>query len=378
MEKILVSNLTEGMILQEDVKTRSGRVITFAGMMITNEMIRDFKKASVKHVYVSTGLTDVSIDGLAQSDEGTEVSFMSEDVKVTFHEKTQKEVEEKTEKLSKIVKESIINLNMNKEEYSKNCADATNFIKDNFVKNTGNALNSILTIRDVDEYLYRHSMNVSILSFMIGRWMGYDDKRLDKLVKAALLHDIGKLKIPDEVINKPGKLTDEEFEIMKKHSRYTYDFLMEKGETDIEIIQGAVFHHEKIDGSGYPSGISGNKVHEFARIISVADIFDAMTSKRVYKEKVSIFKVLELFEAEAFGTLDPKIIRLLVERFLKSYIGATVVLNDGSSAKIVKLNVTEIMKPLVMKPKGEFVDMSKYRSIKIEDFLFQNGQPVFK
>ena len=167
---------------------------------------------------------------------------------------------------------------------------------------------------------------------------------------------------------KPGKLTDEEFTEMKKHPEYSYQMLMEMGYKDNAILKAVTFHHEKEDGSGYPLKISGDKITIHAKILAIADIFDAMTSNRVYKARVSPFKVLEMFQNQNFGKLDYKIIMVFIKRFTENYVGSEVILSNNQRAKIVSLNAYEITKPLLVTSEGKFIDISREREVQILDF----------
>lgn len=139
----------------------------------------------------------------------------------------------------------------------------------------------LYSVRGVNDSVYAHSLNVAMISRMIGRWLHMDSHDLDVLMLAGLLHDIGKLLIPEEILNKPGKLTDEEFQEIKKHPRYGYDILKNQN-IDSRIKKAALMHHERCDGSGYPSGLTEDTIDSFAQIIAIADVYDAMTAARSY------------------------------------------------------------------------------------------------
>ena len=144
--------------------------------------------------------------------------------------------------------------------------------------------------------------------------------------------------------------------------------LMEMGYKDNAILKAVTFHHEKEDGSGYPLKISGDKITIHAKILAIADIFDAMTSNRVYKARVSPFKVLEMFKNKNFGKLDYKIIMVFIKRFTENYVGSEVILSNNQRAKIVSLNAYEITKPLLVTSEGKFIDISREREVQILDF----------
>ena len=159
-------------------------------------------------------------------------------------------------------------------------------------------------IDDMDEILQAHSVDVAILNGMIGRWLGYKKEDISNLIIIGLLHDLGKLSMPSEILNKPGKLTIEEFEVIKKHPIYSYELVRKSGINNPVILSGVRGHHEKASGTGYPDHLKFDEIPFFAKITSISDIYDAMISKRVYKAASSPLNVLENFYKVQFSDLD--------------------------------------------------------------------------
>jgi HD-GYP domain-containing protein (c-di-GMP phosphodiesterase class II) len=166
-------------------------------------------------------------------------------------------------------------------------------------------LNQILThLEQHDEYTYRHSVGVALISRIIGKARGMQEHELLELTTSAFLHDIGKFHIPEEIMNKPGKLTDSEFEQVKNHTEYGYQMLKRTvGITKRQALV-ALQHHEREDGSGYPFGLKGDEIDPHSKIVAVADVFHAMISKRIYKNPVPFYKVLQEMSQNVYGTLD--------------------------------------------------------------------------
>ena len=168
-----------------------------------------------------------------------------------------------------------------------------------------------------DKYTHEHSRNVAKVSTMIGREIGLSEKELEDLEISAMLHDVGKIGIPDSILLKPGKLTPEEFEYIKNHTVFGAEILSKLKHATDNIISGALEHHEKLDGSGYPYGKKDEEISLFGRIVAVADIYDALTAKRVYKKEWSKEKVLEILKGDAEkGKLDRKMVNVL-EKLVK-------------------------------------------------------------
>jgi putative nucleotidyltransferase with HDIG domain len=223
-------------------------------------------------------------------------------------------------------------------------------------------------IKSSDEYLYTHSINVSLLSMLLGKWLGLDAVEIKQLVQAGLLHDIGKVKVSPQILNKPGKLTKEEYEEIKKHTVYGYRILEKEKDISRDICAAVLMHHEKEDGSGYPMGITGKKINKLAKIISVADIYDAMTSNRVYKGKESAFQVFRMMEQEAIGKLDISVVNALLNNLASYYIGDFARLNNGQICEILYINPRHVSRPIV-RVEGNYVDLLKETDLIIEEIL---------
>lgn len=168
------------------------------------------------------------------------------------------------------------------------------------------------TIDAKDTYTNGHSTRVAKYSVMLAQRMGYDGEKLEQLEMAALLHDIGKIGVPREIINKPSRLTDEEYAIIKTHPGIGADILMEVEEIP-DIAIGAKWHHERFDGKGYPDKLVGNSIPEIARIIGVADAYDAMTSKRSYRDVLAQEIVKGEIEKGMGTQFDPDIAKIMIE-----------------------------------------------------------------
>jgi putative nucleotidyltransferase with HDIG domain len=223
-------------------------------------------------------------------------------------------------------------------------------------------------IRDIGQYTYTHSVNVSLISMLIGKWMKFDEDKIKKLVLAGLLHDIGKGRISQDILNKPGSLTEDEFEEIKMHS--VYGFRVAETELNLpkDVCAGILMHHEREDGSGYPMGIKGDQIHPFAKVIAIADVYDAMTSNRVYKKKESPFEVLELMEERSLGYLDAIALNAFLTNIAAYYIGDTVLLSSGALGEIVYINPRHISKPLV-RVGNEFIDLAVNNKIKVLELI---------
>lgn len=212
--------------------------------------------------------------------------------------------------------------------------------------------------KNFDEYTYMHSMNVAFYSMLIGKWLRLDDDSLKDLVKAGLLHDIGKTKVPVEILNKKTRLSDEEFEIIKKHTLHGYDIVESTNCFSTEVSNAVLFHHEREDKSGYPFGIGSRQVDKYAKVIAVADVYDAMTSDRVYKKRTTPFEVFKVFQTIGVKNFNLKIVKAFLTNLSACYVGSRVMLNTGEIGEIVYIPLHSITEP-VISVGSDYLDLSK-------------------
>lgn len=224
-------------------------------------------------------------------------------------------------------------------------------------------------IKGHDEYTYRHSVNVSIIASLIAKLLRLPADRCELIGVMGLLHDIGKMRIPREILLKPGPLTNEEFEVMKTHTIYGYEMLKNALGYDELIAYGALYHHEKLDGSGYPKGICGEEIPLEIQILTVADIYDALCSDRIYKEKQSSYQaVLELMDATYSGKLNAQIVLPFVYFLLEGFVGGTATLHTGEQAEIMLVHQDEPHRPL-LRIGERYVDLRKERNLQIVEVM---------
>lgn len=217
-----------------------------------------------------------------------------------------------------------------------------------------------------DSYTYTHSINVALLSTLIGKWMKYGKTMQDTLMLAGLLHDIGKMKIDKNILNKPDKLTDEEFEEIKQHPVYSYELLQENKDIPLDVKVGILMHHERMDGSGYPYGVYNENINDIAKVLAIADAYDAMISERPYQKKRSPFEVMQLMQTGVFGKLDPKILLTFLSNIATYYIGTYVTLSTGDVGEVVAINPLCLYRPIV-RVQDRYIDMYTEDSIQIID-----------
>lgn len=200
---------------------------------------------------------------------------------------------------------------------------------------------NMVDIRSHDGYTYAHSVNVCIISLMIGSRMGLTRQELEKMGIGALLHDVGKVFIDSALLNKPGRLEPHEYEVIKKHARNGYDILKTKVNISFLSAHVAFQHHEREDGTGYPRGLTGWRIHRFAKIVAVADVYDAMTSHRVYRRAIPSHMVIEEMRREAEDKYDSEVINHLVKVIAPYPIGSILLLSNGETVLVTSVTNVE-------------------------------------
>jgi HD-GYP domain-containing protein (c-di-GMP phosphodiesterase class II) len=346
MRFIRISDLEAGMIVARSIYGAKGVLILRGGRTLEYKQIGALAELGYPGIYVN--------------------DFMSLGVE------PQEIVEERTRHSAiEMVKSICTSGNKNSERTQLLYRDMTNLISDivdSIFESDATTVNVPL-LKFYDEYTYRHSVDVGVLSIAIGKAMGLNHKRLHDLGKAAFFHDLGKMLVPQAILNKPGKLTDKEFDVMKQHSNlgrdFVYEILMQKS----DIYNSVLHHHERFDGRGYPYGIKGHKIPLFARIIAVADVFDAISSTRSYKMARIATEGYEYVMANAGLHFDPEIVEVFCKTIAPFPVGMTVKLSNGLHAVVVRNNTNFMSRPLIRAFKAEnpmcydYIDLSSGRDV---------------
>ena len=218
-----------------------------------------------------------------------------------------------------------------------------NFIESVF--RNENAAVTLFKLRGFDEYTYTHSINVSLLAILLGKHLGLEKDALLKLGMAGMYHDVGKARIPEAVLNKPGKLTEAEFQLMKTHPLEGYKILMGQKDLDQEILRAVVEHHERFDGTGYPRALTGEDIGRFSRIIAVVDVYDALTSRRVYKDAMAPAKALGMMYQWRDKDFTPQAIESFIRCIGVFPVGSFVKLSGGEFGIVASVNPQRPTKP---------------------------------
>lgn len=218
------------------------------------------------------------------------------------------------------------------------------------------------------EYEAAHPVNVAVISATIGKWLCLPETDIFQLAYTGLIHDIGKFKVSDSILYKKDALNEAEMKMMREHPVKGYNYLLAYEEISDACKEAVLYHHERSDGSGYPEGIAADEIPLYARIIAIADIFDAMTSQRVYAEKSTLVSARTEIAAGAFQSLDPKISQLFYKRISESSIGAQCVMDNGVIGQIVYVSPLYPYEPLIKHDNG-YYDMVTETGVKVVEIM---------
>lgn len=358
VDRITINNVRIGMVIAEDVYNENAQLIVPKGATVNERILQKLVFFSVKWVWVYGTVKQAKVV------EGRLPVTHSEKIRASteFHEFSAK-YEAKTETF-KYELNDIADKNADI-DIDGLFNTATDMLSGD--SNTYHLFDMLHNMLNFDDSTYAHSLNVAMIANILGKWLNLDEKELKTLTVAGMLHDIGKLLVPQEIITKPGKLTPEEFKQIQEHTNKGYKLLTERG-IDDTIARVALMHHEKCDGSGYPLGLKGNQISEYAKLITVVDIYEAMTANRVYRDGVCPFEVVRIYESEGFQKYDTKYLMTFLREIVDTYINNTVMLSDGTQGEIIMINQQSLSNPIV-KVGAEFKDLSKLPDLNIVNLM---------
>ncbi|MCI8409374.1 MAG: HD-GYP domain-containing protein [Lachnospiraceae bacterium] len=362
IKRIQIMHATEGMILAEDVYTSTDKLLVTCNTILTSTVIQKIKKYGIFHILV----------------------YEKESEEATIEE----EIEAKDIYLHKERLQRSQDFNAFKQDFEKSIKGLKKtfgrIMGDNGLDETEELLGRINAMvkhghgtlhimdmlncmREYDDVTYAHSISVGLLCRLIGEWLKYPEKELQSLTLAGLVHDIGKLQISYSIISKPGKLTSQEYKIIQTHPRLGYNILMDK-DFDKRVKLAALMHHERCDGSGYPFQLQAGEIDYWSKIVSIADVYDAMTADRSYRKGMCPFDVLNIWGKEGYIKHDPGLLMLFMEKTAYSYINSSVRLSDGRIGEIVSIQKDALARPLVRVGES-FVDLNRENDIVIQQII---------
>ena len=232
---------------------------------------------------------------------------------------------------------------------------------------TSNIFDMLHNLRLYDDATYTHCLNVALITNILAQWLKWSPDEIELATQAGLLHDVGKLLIPDSIITKPGHLTDEEYTLIKTHPQKGYEALKDL-DVSTHVKNAALMHHERCDGTGYPLKLKGSQIDKFGKAVAIADVYDAMTSARYYRGPLCPFIAISMFEDEGFQKYDPEMIMVFLSNIVNTYLKNTVRLNTGEIGEIIYINSAHLSRP-TLKVGNDYVDLSKTPKVYIQEIL---------
>jgi HD-GYP domain-containing protein (c-di-GMP phosphodiesterase class II) len=339
------------MKIDQAVVDRTGRAMIEKGAYLDDIHIEYLVSKGIGGIYIQEGEPDddeLELQIPQYTKEVIEKARVEDRAKVQI-----------SESVKKRVGEGIQYLYSNTD--SENFTEATENVTDELMKaifsNDAVAVD-IGMLKVSDEYTFKHSVDVATMAMIIGKQYGLTRDEVHEIGVAGLLHDVGKSKIPLEILNKPSRLTDEEFALMKQHSLFGFQILKDRKTFSEGIMLGVLQHHEKLNGKGYPMGSTSDKIHKYAKIISVADVYDALVTERPYKKGFPKSDAVEMIMAMT-GELDIAAMKSFLATIILYPVDSIVLLSTGEKAKVVENNNENAMRPKVVGLKsGKIYDLA--------------------
>ncbi|MDP4145731.1 MAG: HD-GYP domain-containing protein [Bacillota bacterium] len=324
MRYVPLSFIQEGMILGKTLYGSMGEVLLRKGTPILKLYVRRMEKLGYTGVYIQ--------DELSQDIEVQDV--INEDLRMQTI-KTVKNFMHLSTESSKGVQEAFSDI--------ENLIGS--IIED--ISNNKDLIVNLIDLKVASNYTFYHSVNVSVLSIVMGVALNLPPKDLYYLGLASLLHDIGKIFTPKEILDKPGTLTKEEFEIIQQHAQNGYTYIKEKFTTHAKTYVGILQHHERFDGTGYPEGKKGKDISLFGRIIAITDVYDALTSDRTYRKGVLPSEGMEYIMGAGGTLFDPDLVKVFVSKIAPYPVGTCVQLSNGLVGIVAENNFSYFLRPKV-------------------------------
>ena len=328
IKPLLLKNVREGMILAQDVIDKFGRLLLQEGTSLHKELVLLLEKHKVASVFIKD-----------QDYENLEIHMIQDIIS--------------TEARLRLLA-SVQNAFSMGNGLTEQFFELQSYIEDVVVSITKrkNVLLYVSELIDTSDYLYLHSVNVCLFSIIIGMSMKLPHDELCLLGMGGLLHDFGKIKISPEILNKQDTLTIAEFNEIKEHASIGYNLLKTDVQLDYRIMFMALQHHERCNGSGYPWGITKAKIHPLARIVAVADVYDALTTDRVYRSRLSSYTAIQMINEGNGIHFDPQVIEAFNKIAIPYPLESFVALSDGRVGKVVGLNSSNLFRPFIATEDG--------------------------
>ncbi len=362
MKRLSTKALVPGMVTAEDVYTYDDQLILPKGLILTDKAITKLEFYSVLSIKVEDEIQPEpnTVNANLSSTPSYCQRIQSSPEYKAFIRHFDTSIEELKTSINDIVEK---NAPLDPDALLHQTLD---LLQSDFGAST-NVLTMLQNMRMYDDMTYVHCMNVALICNIFAGWLHFSKEDIELATLCGLLHDIGKLVIPDNILKKPAKLTENEYSVVQTHCLEGYKIL-KKYPINEHICNAALMHHERCDGSGYPMGLTLRNIDRFAKLVAIADVYDAMTSARIYRGPLCPFQVIDIFASEGLQKYDPNYYLTFMNNVVTTYLLNRVRLTNGEEGEIVFINQSDPAHPTV-KIGSRFVDLSKEKDLDIETII---------
>lgn len=359
MKRLSTLQLVPGMTVAENVLSFNQTLVIAAGTVLTDKLITKLDLYGILTIYVEDTIPDTSVVPIAPKDPSYSERIQKSPVFQQFKEDYTLNVDSFRNVINNVVEK---NIQLDIDVLLKNSLDMIANGKGQL-----GILDMLHNMRNYDDSTYAHGMNVALICNVLATWLKFTPAQIELATACGLLHDIGKLLVPHDIITKPGKLSAEEYAQIQKHPLDGYHLLLSQN-VDDHVRYAALMHHERCDGTGYPMHISGNQIDKYARIVAIADVYDAMTAARVYRGPLCPFRVIEIFESEGYQRYDAEYLLTFLNNVVNTYIQNRCRLSDGREGDIIFINKDKLSRPIVQCGR-EYVNLAEQPELSIAELL---------
>ena len=357
MKQIPVSELIPGMVTAEDVLTYDLTLIIPKGVVLTENIISRLEGYSIYYIHINDEIVDELSKPITELQPFQEVP-----PDITSKERIRNS--EQFQCFSRDFSHCAEHFrdNLMKSLYHNQPLFANDLVEETLHLMTPDessisVFDMLLNMKNRDDSVYAHCIDVALISNILAKWLHFSEEDQKMATACGLFHDVGKFLLPAGVLRKPGKLTPAEFSIIKTHTIEGFHLLNRYDNVPLAVKNAALMHHEKCDGSGYPYGLGREEIDKFAKIVTIADIFDAMTSERIYRKAMCPFSVIKHFEDDGIQKYELKYILTFLENVANSYLNHRVTLTNGMEGDVIFINRDSYSRPVIRTTTDEIIDL---------------------
>lgn len=358
MKRLSTLQLVPGMTVGKDVFTMDRQLVLPKGTVLTDKLITKLDLYGIFTIYVEDSIPK-STQVFAPREPSCSQRIKSDPAFRHFKTEYELTVDSMKKMISTVVER---NLQLDISELLQNTLRILGVERGHI-----GILDMLQNMREYDDSTFAHSINVALICNILAGWLKWSPKQVELATACGLLHDIGKLEVPQEIISKPGKLSAEEFSMIQKHPSCGFQ-LLQKQHLDEHICNAALMHHERCDGSGYPAKLKSSRIDDYAKLVAIVDVYDAMTAARVYRGPLCPFRVIEIFESEGFQKYEVEYLLAFLENVVNTYIQNRCLLSNGQKGDIIYINRHQLSRPVVQCG-TEYINLAEHPNLSIVSLL---------